>query len=334
MGVDLFFVISGFLITSILLRSHKNSKVFFKHFYVRRVLRIVPIYFPILLVFFVLVFAFDQQNRFTYYKQNWWYYFLFFQNWLFTLKGLPQESYLNHFWSLAVEEQFYLMFPSLVYFFKKENLVKIILAALPTIFVLRAIVWYFNKEDFPAYYCNTFTRIDSILFGCLLGCGYRIKKTFVSIILLVSCLAVLLAGIFYYQSALFKNPLIATAGYSLIALVNYILLSYFTINNSTLPFLRRNLVLNYVGKISYGVYLIHVPVYLIVTSLCTKFLASYATEFVIGTLSIVATILLSSLSYFTLESYFLSLKVYFPVNPMLSKKEASLTERVKRDNIS
>ena len=116
MGVDLFFVLSGFLITDLLLVTQKN-KNFFRNFYIRRFLRIFPLYYLVLTVFLVLSpYFFSQQNlnEYTYYNQNQFWFWAQLQNWLFVTKGLGNSPYLSHLWSLAIEEQFYLFWPLLV----------------------------------------------------------------------------------------------------------------------------------------------------------------------------------------------------------------------------
>lgn len=313
-GVDFFFVISGFLITSILLQSNKGQG-YFKNFYTRRLLRILPLSFALLLVFFLGVTFFDQGNRLAFYRQNWWYYFLFVQNWLFYAKGLPQEYYLNHFWSLAVEEQFYLFFPLLVYAVSKRRLVQIIFVLIPVVLCLRVAVWTASPGDFARYYCSTFTRADSLLFGCLLGCGVRFQINRLSLVLLVLTVGVLAAGILFYQSVSFKNPFLATIGYTLVALVFYAFLSIYTGDDHSFFRLRKSPLLNYIGKISYGLYLIHVPVYLVVTALCAKAFGNFATELLAGSISLTLTLVLSSFSYYAFERHFLRLKDHFSAQP-------------------
>lgn len=331
MGVDLFFVLSGFLITSILLRPAEINAAFLKHFYARRFLRIVPLCYTLLLLFFIGINTLDHQNRFVFYQENGWYYFVFWQNWLFIFKGLPHEYHLNHLWSLAVEEQFYLLFPLFIYFVPKPRLVPLILILLLLICGLRTVLWFLHPKDLPVYYCNTFTRMDSILFGSLLSCGFRIRKTTLITILLLSSIAVLSAGILYYRTASLTNPVLATVGYSLIAFINYMILAYFTQSNYTLLFIRRSSVLNYIGKISYGIYLLHLPVYLFITSVSTKLFGPQATPFLIGMISFFLTLLLSSLSFHTLESYFLRLKIYFPVQPTKQRAIPSLFKQSQED---
>ena len=104
-GVDLFFVLSGFLITSILLRSRSKPN-FFRNFFVRRMLRIFPLYYFVLALFYLaapyIFSAKGPQSVYDYYRYNWLWFSRFIQNWLIIQKGAPPEPYLLLFWSLAV----------------------------------------------------------------------------------------------------------------------------------------------------------------------------------------------------------------------------------------
>ncbi|MES2881371.1 MAG: acyltransferase [Bacteroidota bacterium] len=98
LGVDLFFVLSGFLITSILLKTFDEPR-WLQHFYIKRVLRIFPLYFASLLIFlFVLPALINRPGTFNYYivNQEWLWFFL--QNWLYIFKQPEGAGFLNHFW--------------------------------------------------------------------------------------------------------------------------------------------------------------------------------------------------------------------------------------------
>lgn len=312
MGVDLFFVISGFLITSILLYS-KESEVYFTSFYARRVLRIMPAYFFLLGIFFSIAIFFDKSNQLLFYKHNWWWYFLFLENWLFILKGMPGEYFLNHLWSLAVEEQFYLIFPLLVKSFSAKQLGRVILCLFPIICIVRSFLYLRYSNVIPLYYCNTLTRIDSVLLGCLLGCGYRFKKTSKTVATLAGSLTILLACAFRYRSLYLNNPAFATFGYTILAVFFYCCLSIYTSRPDTFHFFRYNPFLNYVGKISYGVYLFHIPIYLLTVAVFSKWWTSWSNSITIGSVSIIGTLTVATISFFVLEKYFLRLKSFFPV---------------------
>lgn len=130
MGVDLFFILSGFLITGILLKT-KDSERYFLNFYARRVLRIFPLYYGVLLLIFWVLPAFIKLDvaaqQYTS-SQQWWL-------WTY-LSNFPGHPYwdssriysLGHFWSLAVEEHFYLIWPLIVYSFSARQLKKICLS--------------------------------------------------------------------------------------------------------------------------------------------------------------------------------------------------------------
>src|SRR5688572_28211876 len=108
LGVDLFFVLSGFLITDILLRT-RSQPGFLRDFYMRRVLRIFPLYYVSLIIFlFILAPLTSAKVEWGYYLGNQVYFWTYLQNWLFIFKDPGNAHILNHFWSLAVEEQFYI----------------------------------------------------------------------------------------------------------------------------------------------------------------------------------------------------------------------------------
>ena len=117
LGVTLFFVLSGFLITRILLRSKitiengGSEKRAFATFYIRRSLRIFPVYY--LLLFVLLVFNMAEI------RETFWWHFFYGSNFFFWLKG-EFGGHLSHLWSLSVEEQFYLFWPTVIFFIPKK----------------------------------------------------------------------------------------------------------------------------------------------------------------------------------------------------------------------
>src|SRR4030095_11127987 len=114
-GVDLFFVLSGFLITEILLKT-KEHKNYLPNFYIRRILRIFPLYYGSLILFFALGPLVSQfKDQYSYYSANQGMLWAYLQNWLYIAKPrLDDHTVFSHFWSLSVEEQFYLVWPLLV----------------------------------------------------------------------------------------------------------------------------------------------------------------------------------------------------------------------------
>jgi peptidoglycan/LPS O-acetylase OafA/YrhL len=108
-AVDLFFVLSGFLITTILIRS-RGSEVYLRQFYWRRILRIAPAYIMAMLVCFVVLPHFTDPDGARALHAATWPHLLYLQNLFAAVRG-PMPSELSHFWSLAIEEQFYLLWP-------------------------------------------------------------------------------------------------------------------------------------------------------------------------------------------------------------------------------
>src|SRR5580704_8273950 len=116
MGVDLFFVLSGLLITGILLDT-KESDGYFKNFYARRCLRIWPLYYSVLILMFVIVPHLRPQDAHAIFQRSspWWAYPFFLQNFFVAIPAQAAGP-LGVTWSLAIEEQFYLVWPLFIRF--------------------------------------------------------------------------------------------------------------------------------------------------------------------------------------------------------------------------
>ncbi|HEU0065092.1 MAG TPA: acyltransferase, partial [Flavisolibacter sp.] len=249
-GVEMFFVLSGFLITGILLKAKEYPETYFRFFYIRRALRILPFYFLFLISFYVIINVFNRTGLLEYYTHNWWCYFLFVQNWLFAIKGLPDEYYLNHLWSLSVEEQFYIIWPFIIYYIPGKYLLNFLVSFASIVCIIRIILWFRYPYDIGIYYCNTFTRIDSICLGCILAATGGIKRKYVSRTLQLICFTVIVAAIIAFQDTYFTNPFFATIGYTLIAFFFFLLLGSY-IKSRRISFIKKNWFFNYTGKISY-----------------------------------------------------------------------------------
>ena len=141
MGVDLFFVLSGFLITGILLET-RHQPHYFRNFLGRRFLRIWPLYYLSLLVLLVLIpMALSQASpelQGMRDKQAW--FWLYAANWLFASEGGFTQTSGGYFWSLAVEEQFYLLWPFLVYALSERSLLRVSMALLALSLVARVVL--------------------------------------------------------------------------------------------------------------------------------------------------------------------------------------------------
>jgi len=162
LGVDLFFVLSGFLITGILLDSRETPN-YFRNFYARRVLRIIPIYFTCILVmglaykghaaFFLLSVAF---------LANFHHYF-----------NVPAPHGPSTFWSLAIEEHFYLLWPLLVRFLKRSTLLSLTLILFFGTPILRAIAFHKGLDPEAVIYEYSWFRFDGLALGAILAMWVR-----------------------------------------------------------------------------------------------------------------------------------------------------------------
>src|SRR3984885_6673500 len=166
-GVDLFFALSGFLITGIL-QDTLHLPDFFKNFYARRTLRIFPLYYGVLFVLLLL----PRPLHFVW--SGWQYFYLTYTSNLALWRSQPlilPGFNITHFWSLQVEEQFYLVWPFLVYRVKRaQSLIKISLIACLVILLIRVVLVslrsHFHKIYLP--YSPTFSCADNLLYGCCL----------------------------------------------------------------------------------------------------------------------------------------------------------------------
>ncbi|MGH2649090.1 MAG: acyltransferase family protein [Ginsengibacter sp.] len=262
-GVDLFFVLSGYLITSRLIALHqqKNS---LRKFYINRALRILPLYYLTLVIFYVgFNLLVKKQNffLFNFYNHNWLSFALFFQNWSLIFYNGVKEKFLDHFWSLAVEEQFYLIWPFFLYaFWQKKILFKLIFIIIVLIIITRTFLYIEHSamEDYKYYFYNSFCRMDGFLIGgCLFLFQKKNKATQFNLYYLPA-LILIIAGIFFTGNAKGYNPFLSTIGFTLIAVV-FAGLIYKASNNSSklLATIFNYKWLKLTGKISYGLYIFH-----------------------------------------------------------------------------
>jgi peptidoglycan/LPS O-acetylase OafA/YrhL len=322
-GVDLFFVLSGYLITSrlIVLQQQKNHLL---KFYKNRALRIMPLYYLTLILFYAgihLLVKKENLHFFDFYNYNFLSFFLFFQNWSITYSiyaHAPREIFLDHFWSLAIEEQFYLVWPFFLYkFWQKKFFLKLVFCLVVLIIIARTIIYiqYPEKSDYNYYYNNTFCRMDAFLIGGCLLILQHTRKDKQLIPYFFAVLLIIILGIYFTGNASISNPFISTIGYTLIALFFAGLIYAATSKSSKFlstifnyPWLR------FTGKISYGLYIFHWLVLRILEprfeKLLTKsaYLNSQTANGVALFICLVVSYVLSVLSYFYFESYFLKLK--------------------------
>lgn len=308
-GVDLFFVLSGFLITGILIKE-RNSKHFYSAFYMRRALRIIPLYYAVLVLAFILLpFIFPSYQKQIEDSHHWPYWF-FLSNFSIALKKKFSNGLVDLSWSLCIEEQFYLVFPLLVRKFKE--LLKPL--ALTLILACPLIRFYLLENGLHeiSIYVLPFTRADALAFGVLLNLGHRENKRWAKGHLpfaLVFTLALVFAKV------VLPHHVSLALGYSLSALIAFSLLGVLLRENSWFKRLMQQKYLVLMGLYSYGIYLLHNPIqkalfHIIPNSWWQSF--PLLTQLAHFALTLLITTIVAGMSYHLFESYFLNLKKKWP----------------------
>ena len=251
MGVDLFFVLSGFLITGILLDT-RQSEGYFKSFYARRCLRIWPLYYALLVFMFVIVPLLRPSEAHTVFEKSspWWGYPLFLQNFLISIPTNAAGP-LAVTWSLAIEEQFYLVWPWVVRYCPPAQVRRLAILVIGLSPAFRLYL-SFHAVDL---YTSVFCRLDGLMAGALLALAVRsdafLPSRFVRIAWMALIIAVPLA--FLTEAANARWIVFSSSAAASAALVYLALFSPQAWLRSALT----NRFLVYTGTISYGLYLLH-----------------------------------------------------------------------------
>jgi peptidoglycan/LPS O-acetylase OafA/YrhL len=328
-GVDLFFVLSGFLITGILLDTRTSSN-YFSSFYARRILRIFPLYLSFVFVYFAV--ALPLAHHWGYW-QSWdnsmqlWYWF-HLSNWRSAFGH--DAVLLSHLWSLSIEEQFYLVWPIVVLLIRPAWLVYAcsVLIAIP--FVLR-LAYLNNNYGQEFLYRLTPFRVDALAFGCLTAViarnpawraaiGSRIRY------FTVVAVSLLLFVLLWTRTADAYTSWMITLGYTSLAFVYACLVFSAYLYSGSAHWLSvqlRRPFLRTFGKYSYGIYVLHVPILYYQIRFFFNLSDRIPEPFrpTVWILSIPLGVLLSFLasqvSWHLLEKHCLRLKKHFPAERRL-----------------
>jgi len=328
-GVDLFFVLSGFLITGILLDS-KRGTGYFRNFYARRVLRIFPLYYAVLLVTLVilpLIVPYDTPALKRLLEgQGWlWLYSTNISvavehgNWIASADWLRMGA----LWSLAVEEHFYLVWPLLVFFLSRRALLRTSIAIIVLVPILRTVALFAGVVS-DTIYCLTIFRIDVLAMGGLLAVLVRDPELVAQVrgrtpLAGWLALAVIVAIGARHRWLYRMGPSVQTIGYSALAVMfaALLLMAVTSPPDSRLHRILGHRTLVFVGKYSYGAYVLHFmlfPLFQRIFPIATfqRVLHSELAAFVLfAVLSMAFTLALAVASYEMYEKRFLGLKRFF-----------------------
>lgn len=334
-GVQFFFVLSGFLITGIVIKGKETTVLspgnFFKEFYIRRIARLFPLYFGYISLLIIGYLIFKQPKVLS--KELPWLltYTLNFR-WLFNTYTF--HPFYGHLWSLALEWQFYLFWPFAVWMFPANNQKKIfsflILAAL-----LLRLCGYLICNEIPLFstyhasadhkalaaYVLPFSHLDAFVFGallyfkdvrCFLSKWQVASAVFSFVIIIGLILTFILPGEYVFSSLGWptRMPLVYQWlwGYLLLNLLSAVILSV-VMERKYLIFEFTNWsILQYLGKISYGIYVFHSAIVFGVHIIMNK-ITHFNGKNILGLfISIVLSVMISHVSFFYWEQRFIKKK--------------------------
>jgi peptidoglycan/LPS O-acetylase OafA/YrhL len=312
-GVQLFFALSGFLITGGLLDA-QGSPHYFRNFYAKRALRILPLYYTVLLVLLVLLPRIVTPHApFSSAHQA--------PLWLFTANWTQSIPYgFGHFWSLAVEEQFYLIWPLVVYRLPPRRMLTVCLWVAAGALFLRSALAAYGAASWTLY-ANTACRMDALSLGGAAACLLRIpvwRETLRRRLPLVGgvALAVFLAGVplthLYNRASLTGE----TVGYTLLAFSSAAFVTWAALQDARtrnpVGRLLASLPLRSCGKYSYAMYVFHNLLHKLLGEpwLIGRFgeRPPLPVVFLYALAVLLMTYALSLCSYHVLEKHFLRLK--------------------------
>ncbi len=349
MGVQLFFVLSGYLITSILWKDKFQGGPVsgkFKKFWARRILRIFPLYFGFLLVIGLIYLL----TRFpSYFPASAPYLFTYTYNYTRLQMGWIGNPLFTHLWSLSIEEQFYLLYPFLIFFLKPTWIRYILIACILLSPCIRYLLfdYYQRRTDVftaaDAVYWNTLSHLDAFFLGGLipvLALDMTIKRPYIFLYFTFSL--ALVAGLINYFSQDSSFFLLGDLGYNFEKTGNgapvwrYSLLNFFFSafilcltskvagRSSWLVRICSNRWLVRMGKVSYGMYVFHWALFIY---LFTRFNPSHnwRINVTIFLPYLLLVYLLAEFSFIYYESKFLLLKdKWFPMKESMEPMKNTL----------
>ena len=308
-GLSLFFTLSAYLICELLLREREaTGSVQAKQFYIRRILRIWPLYFAGLVIG-VVICLFPGGDPKTIPWAAWSAVLL--GNWFIVLHGSLNNP-MGPLWSISVEEQFYLMVPWAIKYLNRRLLIAVSIA-----FIGSANVWLFFLGRIPidahAIWYNSFVQFENFAAGMLLCLAMHGRSTRISawmrlamLMATAACWCFASLGLkMQYEGNVINGSLRLMGHYGLVALgCAFLLVAFLGLDRKMLPAWAI-----YLGRISYGLYVFHELAIRTLGFLLTRYsISGGVTTPLKGVCAFALTILLASLSYRYFESPFLRLK--------------------------
>lgn len=319
-GVQFFFVLSGFLITYIILEEKNREGQFrLKHFFARRILRIWPLYYLMILVAFLTPFITERLLHVTTssegYTPDWWMSLLFLENYKIMATGThPNVSPLGVMWSLCIEEHFYIIWGLLLYFFSVRKLPVIIVVSVAVGIISR---YVYARSGIAAL--DILTNIDLFAYGAvpaylLITRRFTTENTLLRIPLAVKLLFTAVLLIVVQVCSQYTDDDVAFVHLTTLLGIMFALLISFTIPQHTRFRIGDKHILSRLGLYTYGLYLYHTIIISLLRAMYPAIGLSTDTPggaVLFTIIALLATILCSMVSYYIYERPFLRLKKWF-----------------------
>lgn len=340
-ALDVFFVLSGFLITGILLNT-KHSETYFRSFYLRRLVRILPLYYGFLVVYLIVIPKFapwdSQALVLTPWQQS--YYWAYFVNIAYALHW-QLAAFTGHLWTLSIEEQFYLAWPVVVWLCNPSLLKRVCVACLvmaPLVRLAVSVVF----PDTALFYTFTFARMDGLAMGALIAVFWHDRRNVTGFVAGIRkgavgaagvALAIIVVGL--KDPSLVLEPGFQAASYltvSVYCAAGVVVATLCVEQERLWHRIVRSWPLRQIGIYSYAIYVLHNPLsYVLHQSGVLErppvgaTIGSALWYFLVMT---VVTVAVSALSWHLFEKPLLRLR---PASPIKPRREASAPEALTPD---
>jgi peptidoglycan/LPS O-acetylase OafA/YrhL len=312
-GVTAFFALSGFLISFLLMREKEVGEISVSKFYMRRILRIWPLYFTYMAIALVVAYFYVGERDFSALP-----YYIFFLPTIpaaFHFVGMTTImpiNLLNHYWSLGVEEQFYIVYPHLVK--RTRNLLKLCLIIFVIVYGIKITAKIYSaKTGNPFWYALAdSSRFDAMAIGGMGAWLYKYRFDLAERIFRNRILQVVVT-ILLLVIAANQFKIYTTVSHVVVAILTVLVIYY--AHNLTRPWINLDKRLpDSLGKISFGIYVYHPLLILLAGWIVRKLALPYWPSLVLFfVLPVVLTVIVAYLSYNYFEKYFLKLKLRFSI---------------------